>query len=364
MRPPISLLPHPSSSSLVFASPLLSLALALAATTLPVLVSAQENQDSGNIYVLVNDTAQWVAQPPSSWTLNTTLGNYASNKEKLVQPHAAAAPSAPSSSKSRSRTYSSSKSQSHSRNPSQSHSQTHIPLQHAQPLVRVPSVPRQDVLASPPGSIISLPSEFQAATTVVGGGRGPGTAVASSYIGTTPPDEDAPPVPALPRGADLDAMMMGKKKTKTRQDTIPTDLPPPFESIHPQTTEYPPDLKRDSFRASSLATTTPLNPPKRTPDSTYFSSSSFPRSNSIPLSSSASGIGLFSTDSVNTIGSTTSTGLSRPLPTVPGTRGAVPIYSFPPEKVGLSPPPPAHQQRARSNSTKRPLPQPDTPSAS
>ncbi|KAG8756271.1 hypothetical protein FRC14_003196 [Serendipita sp. 396] len=276
-------------------------------------------------------------------------------KEKLVQQ--SSAPSAPSSSKSRSRTYSSSKS--HSRNASQSQSQSqthsHVHSHYTQQLVQVPSVPRQqqqDVLDSPQGSLISLPSEYQAATTVIGGGRGPGTAVASSYIGTSPPppDEDAPPVPALPKKAE-----MGRKKIKNKQDNIPTDLPPPFESIHPQTMEYPPDFKRDPFRSSH--STTNLVEQKRTPDSTYFSSP-FTRSNSIPISGN-SGIGLFSTDSVNTIGST---GSSRPLPTVPGTRNAAPTYSFPPEKVGLSPPPPAHQQRARSNSTKkRPLPQPDPP---
>lgn len=152
---------------------------------------------------------------------------------------------------------------------------------------------------SPAASLISIPSEFQHGTTVVPAG----TAVASSYIGTSPLPNvglpgDAPPMPPMPVDVKY------RTKSMKRRDK----------------------QEREAARNAEQMTPT-------------------------------SGLGLFSNDSVNTIGSTGSA-LSRPLPIVPGTRSSAPSYSFPPEKVGLSPPPSA---RPRSGSTskreKRPLPE-------
>jgi hypothetical protein len=152
-------------------------------------------------------------------------------------------------------------------------------------------------IPSPAASLISVPSEFQHATTVAP----VGTAVASSYIGASPlPPEDAPPMPAIP--ADV------KRKTKSMR------------------------RKERQERNASIDQS----------------------------ASNSGGLGLFSTDSVNTIGTN---GDSRPLPIVPGTRSSAPSYQFPPEKVGLSPPP-AGRERSDRSSKKRPLPEPSSPPSS
>lgn len=152
---------------------------------------------------------------------------------------------------------------------------------------------------SPAASLISIPSEFQHGTTVVPAG----TAVASSYIGTSPLPPvglpgDVPPIPPMPTDVKHRSKSMKRREKQERQEKQPRSVP----------------------------------------------------------STPHSGLGLFSNDSVNTLGSTGSA-LSRPLPIVPGTRSAAPSYSFPPEKVGLSPPP-ARRSMSTSSSKmeKRPLP--------
>jgi hypothetical protein len=160
-------------------------------------------------------------------------------------------------------------------------------------------------LPSPAASLISVPSEFQHATTIVPAG----TAVASSYIGISPPPpavDDAPPIPAI--SADV------KRKTKSTKRK---------------------EKQERLGRNISIDRSTP----------------------------NSSGLGLFSTDSVNTIGSTGSAGISRPLPIVPGTRSSAPTYQFPLEKVGLSPPP-TRRERGGSVNKKRPLPELNTPPSS
>jgi hypothetical protein len=163
-------------------------------------------------------------------------------------------------------------------------------------------------LPSPAASLISVPSEFQHATTIVPAG----TALASSYIGASPlpPVGDAPPVPAIP--ADV------KRKTKSTRRR---------------------EKQERLDRNASIDQSTP----------------------------NSGGLGLFSTDSVNTVGTTGSAGLSRPLPIVPGTRSSAPSYQFPAEKIGLSPPP-ARRERGGGGgggaNTKRALPETNTPPSS
>ncbi|CCA70082.1 hypothetical protein PIIN_04022 [Serendipita indica DSM 11827] len=273
-----------------------------------------------------------------------------SEKERLVRRDGGV------SSSSRSHT------QSHSRSQSQqTQSYVQSQLAHTQSYHSITQHqlnPRPDVAvmqqASPPGSVISLPSEYQATTTV--GNRGPGTAVASSYIGPSPlPQEDAPPVPALPAAADMDAMMMKSKNVPRTQHTHQPSHPPPppFEEVVPLR-DYPRDTKnRDIFYPPTPARSFDT---RRTSELTSITNSSMIQT---PKSGA---LGLFSTDSVNTIG-TESTG-RRPLPIPPVPRNpSVTAHSFPPEKVGLSPPPANNKpQERRSSIAKRPLPPADPPS--
>ncbi|KIM28879.1 hypothetical protein M408DRAFT_329302 [Serendipita vermifera MAFF 305830] len=164
---------------------------------------------------------------------------------------------------------------------------------------------------SPAASLISIPSEFQHATTVVPAG----TAVASSYIGTSPLPPvglpgDAPPMPPMPADVKHRTKSMKRREKQEKQER----------------------QEKQEKRGRSDHPSTP-----------------------------SSGLGLFSNDSVNTLGSTGSA-LSRPLPLVPGTRSSAPSYNFPPEKVGLSPPPARRRSSSVSKREKRPLPLPESSS--
>jgi len=178
------------------------------------------------------------------------------------------------------------------------------------------SIPRnhKSPIPSPAASLISIPSAYQPATTVVPAG----TAVASSYIGASPlatvHPADAPPVPPIP--ADV------KRKTKSIRRKEKQEIQ-----------EEKPEKEGKQGKNTHV-------------DQSTLNSGAF---------------GLLSTDTINTIGTTGSTGLSRPLPIVPGTSSSVPTFQFPPEKVGLSPPPIRRERTvSASKREKRPLPEPSS----